>query len=205
MDLARATCMLTGEGHVLLDDPGSSWQVQVQLTHSTNGFPVIGHLAIVAKEPARPLTEQWLRRLDLRAITRMASAFTVGDYPNETYYRRLAVDGGVGTLDHSRRLLQVTTWAQQVSYPGGAAGAVSQFWGVSTRTAYRWLRAARRHAPPLDPLEPDGERPPGPPEGVHTDSRRTSSVSSRQPTSSRRHRQHRARRRKGHDSGQGKE
>jgi hypothetical protein len=146
MDITRASYGLTGDG-VVIDDPAFPWLVRTRVGVRDNGLPMLTELHIVARDENPPaLTAAWLCRLRTRLILRITAALQIGsEHENEAYYRTLATDERGN--DHYRRVLTVASWASQVSRPGGGAGAVAEFWGVTRRTAFRWLRHARRTSP----------------------------------------------------------
>ena len=46
--------------------------------------------------------------------------------------------------EHWRQVADVKKWADEISYPGGAAKAIADLWGVDRNaTVYRWLKRVR--------------------------------------------------------------
>lgn len=147
MDITKAGYGLTDDG-VVIDDPDSPWLVRAHVGIRPNGRPILTELHVVARDDNPPtLTASWLCRLRTRSILQVATALQLGSqHENEAYYRVLAAQvspGRARTPDHYRRVLTVASWASTAHRTGGGAGAVAEFWGVTRRTAFRWLRHAR--------------------------------------------------------------
>jgi hypothetical protein len=141
MDVTAA--QLTNAGNMVqLVDPGFPWTVDVYLADGT-ARPEIRGLTIWARdeEQGHPITGAVLTALPLRQIASVAASALRGE--GETQYRMLAQPRPYGVRswpeDHFRRVAMVASWARRIGRPGGAAGAVAEFWGVHHRTARRWI------------------------------------------------------------------
>lgn len=143
MDVSRAQLQNLADT-VVLDDPGFPWRVQVRLSGDSER-PVITEL-IVRSRDEEPITASVLAQLPVRQIASVAASALQGE--DETLYRMLAKPRPPGVRswpeDHFSRVARVASWAVRIGRPGGVAGAVSEFWGVDSRTARRWLSQARR-------------------------------------------------------------
>lgn len=147
MDLARASCGIGDGGDIIIDDPELSWVLRVRPGYTEDGSPTLVDVRFRPREGAPALPPRKLMcRIDLREVTRVAHALvSSGRYPNEIYYRRLAVnEAGGHHLTHVRAVAQ---WAEEVGWEGGPVQAVAEFWAVSVRTAFRWLRETRQNGP----------------------------------------------------------
>lgn len=148
MDVSRAQLSNTGD-MVQLTDPGFPFTVDVYLAKGTDR-PEIRGLVIWARlddedRPVEPVTASVLAQLPIRQIASVAASALQGE--DETLYRMLATPRPPGVRswpeDHFSRVARVAAWAVRIGRPGGVAGAVSEFWGVDSRTARRWLSQAR--------------------------------------------------------------
>lgn len=143
MDVSRAQLSNLGD-EVELVDPGFPWTVRVQLSEDADR-PVVLGMTIVARpeegEEAAPLTSTVLAQVPVRQIASVAASALRGE--GEAQYRMLAAPRPPGVRswpeDHFERVGRVAAWARQTGRPGGAAGAVAEFWGVHYRTARRWI------------------------------------------------------------------
>jgi hypothetical protein len=143
MDVSRAQLQNLADT-VVLDDPGFPWRVQVRLSGDSER-PVITELVVRSRDE-EPITASVLAQLPVRQIASVAASALQGE--DETLYRMLAKPRPPGVRswpeDHFARVARVASWAVRIGRPGGVAGAVSEFWGVDSRTARRWLSQARR-------------------------------------------------------------
>lgn len=151
IDIARATVGLSSSG-VVIDDHEAPFVVTLHVSGAQ-----IEKLTLTARNGASlPLQAQrkFLADLPLRDMLRVGAALTADETaPNETYYRQL-----VAVQDRDWAVLAVASWAVAVRRPGGASGAIAEFWAVSQRTAFRWLARAREKAP-APSGQPNGDRP----------------------------------------------
>jgi hypothetical protein len=87
------------------------------------------------------ITSTVLTQVPVRQIASVAASAMKGE--GEAQYRMLARPRPAGSRswppDHFSRVARVGAWARSTGRPGGAAGAVAEFWGVHYRTARRWL------------------------------------------------------------------
>jgi hypothetical protein len=147
VDVSRAQLSNTG-AMVQLTDPGFPWTVDVYLAENTDR-PEIRGLVIWARPDAdgasEPITASVLAQLPVRQIASVAASALQGE--DETLYRMLAKPRPPGVRswpeEHFSRVARVAAWAVRIGRPGGFAGAVSEFWGVDSRTARRWLSQAK--------------------------------------------------------------
>jgi hypothetical protein len=151
MDVSRA--QLTNLGNtVVFNDPSFPWGVQVRLSGESERPTIIG--LVVRSRADEPVSSSVLAQLPLRQIASVAASALLGE--GEALYRMLAKPRPPGVrswpLDHFERVVRVASWARRIGRPGGAGGAVSEFWSVDYRTARRWLSRARE-------LGLDGDRP----------------------------------------------
>lgn len=141
MDVTAAQLSNQGDG-VELVDPGFPWTVFVRLSEDAEAPTVLG-LAVAARD-GQPITSTVLAQIPVRQIASVAVSALKGE--GEAQYRMLASPRPHGVRswpeDHFRRVALVAGWARKIGRPGGAAGAVSEFWGVHYRTARRWIAAA---------------------------------------------------------------
>ncbi len=142
MDVSRAQLTNTGT-MVQLVDPGFPWTVDVYLGEDTDR-PVVRGLVVWSREDDHPVTSTVLAQIPVRQIASVAASALRGE--GEALYRMLAKPRPPGHRqwpeDHYRRVARVSAWARKIGRPGGAAGAVSEFWGVHHRTARRWIAQA---------------------------------------------------------------
>ena len=140
MDVSRAQLSNLGDA-VTLVDPSFPWEILVKLSKEA-GRPEVVELHVVA-DPAnpQPITSTALAQIPVRQIASVAASALKGE--GEAQYRMLAAPRPPGSRswppDHFQRVARVVTWARATGRPGGAAGAVAEFWGVHYRTARRWI------------------------------------------------------------------
>lgn len=141
MDVSRAQLSNLGD-EVVLDDPSWPWTVRVRISWA-HGRPSLVALNVEARED-QPITSTVMAQLPLRQVAHVAASALKGE--GETQYRMLARPRPRGARswpeDHFHRVARVAAWARATGRPGGAAGAVAEFWGVHLRTARRWLSQA---------------------------------------------------------------
>lgn len=152
MDVTAA--QLTNSGNMVqLTDPSFPWTVDVYLSDGTE-WPEVKGLVVWARDHSQPITAAVLARIPVRQIASVAASALRGE--GEAQYRMLAAPRPPGVRswpeDHFRRVALVASWARKIGRPGGAAGAVSEFWGVHYRTARRWI--AQASAPGADRPSP---------------------------------------------------
>jgi hypothetical protein len=139
MDVSRAQLSNTG-AMVQVIDPGWPWTVDVYLSEGTDR-PEVRGLVVWARENDGPITSSVLAQIPVRQLASVAASAVNGE--DETQYRMLAQPRPTGSRswppDHFQRVSRVAAWARRTGRPGGAAGAVAEFWGVHYRTARRWL------------------------------------------------------------------
>lgn len=142
MDVSRAQLSNLGDT-VVLDDPAFPWRVQVRLSGGSER-PAVTELTVRSRDD-QPVTSTVLAQLPMRQIASVSASALLGE--GEAQYRMLARPRPAGArswpTDHFRRVVRVAAWARQIGRPGGAGGAVSEFWGVDYRTARRWLSQAK--------------------------------------------------------------
>lgn len=140
MDVSRAQLSNTGE-MVQFVDPEFPWTVDVYLSQNADR-PQVRGLVVWAREDGGPITSTVLAQIPVRQLSSVAASALRGE--GEAQYRMLARPRPAGSRgwppDHFQRVARVAAWARQTGRPGGAAGAVAEFWGVHYRTARRWLR-----------------------------------------------------------------
>lgn len=138
MDVSRAQLSNLAD-MVVLDDPLFPWGVQVRLSSGTQR-PEISEMTVRARSD-QPITASVLAQLPVRQIAGVAASALAGE--GEAQYRMLAQPRPKGSrswpADHFTRVNRVAAWARATGRPGGAAGAVAEFWGVHYRTARRWI------------------------------------------------------------------
>ncbi len=143
MDVSKA--QLTNSGNMVqLVDPSFPWTVDVYLSEGTER-PEVRGLVVWARpdesDHAEPITSAVLGQLPMRLLASVAASALAGE--GEAQYRMLARPRPPGQrswpADHFTRVARVASWARSTGRPGGAAGAVAEFWGVHYRTARRWL------------------------------------------------------------------
>lgn len=139
MDVSQAQLSNLGD-EVALVDPSFPWTVRVRLSQDAER-PVILGLAVEARE-GHAITSTVLAQVPVRQLASVAASALRGE--GEAQYRMLARPRPPGVRswppDHFQRVHRVAAWARRTGRPGGAAGAVAEFWGVHYRTARRWLR-----------------------------------------------------------------
>ena len=138
MDVSRAQLSNTGN-EVVLTDPRWPWVVRVEMWPNSER-PEVKRLVVEARTD-QPITSTVLAQVPVRQIAQVAASALQGE--GEAQYRMLARPRPEGQrgwpADHFRRVGMVAAWARATGRAGGAAGAVSEFWGVHYRTARRWL------------------------------------------------------------------
>lgn len=138
MDVSRAQLSNSGTS-VQLCDPEFPWTVDVYLNEGAER-PEVRGLTIWARTD-EPITSTVLARIPVRQIAGVVASALKGEA--EAQYRMLAQPRPAGSRswppEHFSRVARVAAWARATQRPGGAAGTVSEFWGVHYRTARRWL------------------------------------------------------------------
>lgn len=139
MDVSRAQLSNTGEC-IQLTDPDFPYTIDVYLRPEAER-PEVRGMVVWAREGAGPITSTVLAQIPVRQIAGVAASAMRGE--GEAQYRMLARPRPAGSRswppDHFSRVARVAAWARATQRPGGAAGTVSEFWGVHCRTARRWL------------------------------------------------------------------
>lgn len=139
MDVSAAQLSNLGD-EVEVVDPAFPWTVRVKLSEDADR-PVVLGLAVEARN-GQAVTSTVLAQIPVRQLASVAASAIRGE--GEAQYRMLARPRPTGSRswppDHFARVVRVAAWARQTGRPGGAAGAVAEFWGVHYRTARRWLR-----------------------------------------------------------------
>lgn len=154
MDVTAAQLSVQGDG-VELVDQSFPWTVKVQLSKDADA-PTVLALTVVARpvedEAPQAITSTVLAQIPVRQIASVAASAMKGE--GEAHYRMLASPRPPGVRswpeDHFRRVAIVAAWARKTGRPGGAAGAVSDFWDVHYRTARRWIARVSAGAPAGD-------------------------------------------------------
>jgi hypothetical protein len=140
MDVSRAQLSNLGN-EVVLVDPSFPWEVHVRLSENAERPEVLDLSVIADPDHPQPITSTVLAQIPIRQIASVAASALRGE--GEAQYRMLARPRPQGSrswpADHFQRVARVAAWARATGRPGGAAGAVSQFWGVHYRTARRWI------------------------------------------------------------------
>lgn len=142
MDVSRAQLSNLGS-EVELVDPGFPWTVRVRLADPDEvDRPVVLALSVASRN-GQPITSTALAQIPVRQIASVAASALRGA-GEEQFMRMLAQPRPAGSRSwppgHFQRVQRVASWARQTGRPGGAAGAVAEFWDVHYRTARRWLR-----------------------------------------------------------------
>lgn len=139
MDVSRAQ-LSNLRDEVVLVDPEFSWSVRVRLSEDADR-PVVLGLTVESRDGSA-ITSTALAQIPVRQLASVAASALRGE--GEAQYRMLASPRPHGVRswppDHFQRVARVAAWARRTGRPGGAAGAVAEFWGVHYRTARRWLR-----------------------------------------------------------------
>lgn len=143
MDVSKAQVSNMG-GLVQLVDPAFPWTVDVYL-NPVGDRPEVRGLVVWARPDeekiCEPITSAVLAQLPMRQLASVAASVILGE--DETLFRMLAKPRPAGQRSwpaaHFERVDRVASWARRTGRPGGAAGAVSEFWGVHYRTARRWI------------------------------------------------------------------
>lgn len=138
MDVSRA--QLTNSGTMVqVIDPMFPWTVDVYLNEDTER-PEVRGLVVWSRE-GQPITSTALSQIPVRQLASVAASALKGE--GEAQYRMLARPRPKGSRswppDHFQRVARVAAWARSTGRPGGAGGAVAEFWGVNYRTARRWI------------------------------------------------------------------
>ena len=144
MDVSRAQLMNLRD-KVVLEDPAFPYAVHVRLSANSDQPEVIEICVCSRLDDPQPITSSVLAQIPVRQIAGVAASALLGEA--EAQYRMLAKPRPSGArswpLDHFERVARVAAWARRIGRPGGAGGAVSEFWSVDYRTARRWLSQAR--------------------------------------------------------------
>lgn len=139
MDVSRAQ-LSNLRDEVVLVDPAFPWSVRVRLSEDADR-PVVLGLTVESRDGSA-ITSTALAQIPVRQLASVAASALRGE--GEAQYRMLASPRPPGVRswppDHFQRVARVAAWARRTGRPGGAAGAVAEFWGVHYRTARRWLR-----------------------------------------------------------------
>jgi hypothetical protein len=139
MDVSRAQ-LSNLRDEVALVDPEFPWSVRVRLSEDADR-PVVLGLTVESRDGSA-ITSTALAQIPVRQLASVAASALRGE--GEAQYRMLASPRPHGVRswppDHFQRVARVAAWARRTGRPGGAAGAVAEFWGVHYRTARRWLR-----------------------------------------------------------------
>lgn len=139
MDVSRAQLSNLGD-EVVLVDSAFPWSVRVRLSEDADR-PVVLGLTVESRDGSA-ITSTALAQIPVRQLASVAASALRGE--GEAQYRMLASPRPHGVRswppDHFQRVARVAAWARRTGRPGGAAGAVAEFWGVHYRTARRWLR-----------------------------------------------------------------
>jgi hypothetical protein len=138
MDVSKAQLSNLGN-EVVLVDPSWPWTVRVRMSEDSE-WPAVLALSVEARGD-QDITSSTLAQIPVRQIAQVAASALRGE--GEAQYRMLASPRPRGRRgwppDHFQRVARVAAWARATGRPGGAAGAVSEFWNVHYRTARRWL------------------------------------------------------------------
>lgn len=138
MDVSRAQLSNLGS-EVELVDPAFPFTVRVELSEDADRPVVLG--LYVWSRDGDPITSTVLAQLPVRQLASVAASAMRGE--GDAQYRMLALPKPPGARswpeEHYQRVARVAAWARATGRPGGAAGAVSEFWGVHYRTARRWI------------------------------------------------------------------
>ncbi len=139
MDVSRAQVHNLDGHRIEFVDPDSPFQVQVRMDPNASR-PTITELTVRSRG-SYIITSSTLASLPVRQIASVAASELKGE--GEALYRMLAQPRPRGARswpsDHFERVNRVASWARSTGRPGGAAGAVAEFWGVHYRTARRWI------------------------------------------------------------------
>lgn len=140
MDVSRAQLSNLGNA-VSLVDPAFPWEVLVRLSEDAERPEVVEMSIVADPENPEPITSSVLAQIPVRQIASVSASALRGE--GEAQYRMLARPRPSGQRswpeEHFRHVATVAAWARRTGRPGGAAGAVSEFWGVHYRTARRWI------------------------------------------------------------------
>lgn len=139
MDVSRAQISNLANG-IEIVDPSFPWTVYVWLNDDA-ARPAVRSFQVVSRKTDQPVTSTVLAQIPVRQIASVAASALRGE--GEAQYRMLAQPRPRGTrswpADHFVRVNRVAAWARATGRPGGAAGAVAEFWDVHYRTARRWI------------------------------------------------------------------
>lgn len=138
MDVSRAQVHNLGD-RVVLIDPDWDFQVEVELEQRADRpAPLV---LTVRSRGSAVITSSVLSQIPVRQLASVAASELRGE--GEALYRMLALPRPKGSRswpeDHFQRVARVAAWARATGRPGGAAGAVAEFWAVHYRTARRWI------------------------------------------------------------------
>lgn len=140
VDVSRAQLSNLGNA-VALVDPDFPWEVLVRLSEDAERPEVVEMSIVADPDKPEPITSSVLAQIPVRQIASVAASALRGE--GEAQYRMLARPRPQGSRswpeEHFRHVARVAAWARRTGRPGGAAGAVSEFWGVHYRTARRWI------------------------------------------------------------------
>lgn len=143
MNVSKAQVSNSGD-EVVIIDPCWPWTIRAKVS-TEDGRPVIAAMTIESRDGS-PVTSTALSQIPVRQVCHVAASLLAGE--GEAQYRMLATPRTHGSRswseDHFHRVATVAAWARATGRPGGAAGAVAEFWGVHYRTARRWI--SRRKA-----------------------------------------------------------
>lgn len=143
MDVSRAQLSNLGD-QVVLEDPSFPWRVRVRVQPDSSR-PEIIEMAIESRQ-GQPITSTVLAQIPVRQIASVVASALNGE--GEAQLRMLAVPRPQGARswppEHFQRVARVAAWARATARPGGAAGAVAEFWAVHYRTARRWIARSER-------------------------------------------------------------
>jgi hypothetical protein len=144
VDVSSAQLSNLGDA-VTLVDPSFPWEILVRLSENADQPEVIEIQVIADPDNPMPITSTVLAQIPVRQIASVAASALKGE--GEAQYRMLAQPRPAGSRswpeDHFQRVARVAAWARATGRPGGAAGAVSEFWEVHYRTARRWISHRR--------------------------------------------------------------
>jgi hypothetical protein len=138
VDVSRAQLSNLGS-EVELVDPSFPFTVRVELSEDADRPVVLG--LYVWSRGDEGITSTVLAQVPVRQLASVAASALKGE--GEDQYRMLAMPRPPGSRswppEHFSRVARVGAWARATGRPGGAAGAVAEFWDVHYRTARRWL------------------------------------------------------------------
>lgn len=139
MDVSKTQVSNLGD-EVVMVDPTWPWTVRAKVAPDASGRAMITAMTIEARN-GQPITATTLGEIPVRQICHVAASVLAGE--GEAQYRMLATPRPDGVRswppEHFQKVARVAAWARATGRPGGAAGAVAEFWGVHYRTARRWI------------------------------------------------------------------